>query len=183
MNYEYYRLIFLDSLVCIAFVSLLHKVNRSRKKEKFQLCVSATVAAIPDHKEALWIVCENMGKRPVYCVSFMLTTNRFFKNSRRRVLDSQNKIPDSITLPYRLVSDTVISQHFTKECFHLFNEGLNLCGKNKWLAKMKLHFLGRVIVETVAGEFEGRLSKKLINKIISSLFAEEIEGEQEWSRE
>jgi hypothetical protein len=43
-----------------------------------------------------------------------------------------------------------------------------------------------VIVETVAGEFEGRLSKKLINKIISLAFAEdaeEIGRDQELSME
>lgn len=183
MTNEFYRLLFSDVLVCIAFVSLLYKVNTSRKNEKPKLWVSATVAEIPDHKETLWIVCENVRKRPVFCVSFTFTTNRFFKNSRRIIPNSKYKTPDSITLPHRLLSDTGISQHFTGEFFNIFSENSKLLGKNKWLAKIKLHFFWRVIVETVAGEFEGRLSKKLINKIISSLFSEEMGSNQELSLE
>ncbi len=65
----------------------------------------------------------------------------------------------------------------------MFSENSNLLGKNRWWAKIKLHFFWRVTVETVAGEFEGRLSKKLINKIIASAFVEEMGCDQELSLE
>lgn len=99
------------------------------------------------------------------------------------MLNSQYKIPDSISLPHRLLSDNCISQHFTGEFFNLFRENSNLLGNNKWWAKIKLRFFWGVIAETVQGEFEGRLSEKLINKIISSLFAEEVRRDQELSLE
>jgi hypothetical protein len=140
MIHEVYGLIFTDILVGIAFVTFLFNVNSSWKKEKPKLWISATLAEIPNHQETVWIVCENVRKRPVYCISFTLTANRFFKHSRRIILDSKYKIPDSITLPYRLVSDNCISQHFTGEFFNIFSENSNLLGKNRWWAKVKLHF-------------------------------------------
>jgi hypothetical protein len=183
MTHEVCQLIIANVIACVAVVTFLFKVNSSWKNEKFKLSVSATLAEIPDNPEVLWIVCENEGKRPIFCVSFMFTTNRFFKNSKRIMLNSQYKIPDSITLPHRLLADNCISQHFTGEFFNLFNENSNLLGNNKWWAKIKLRFFWRVIVETAQGEFEGRLSEKLVNKIISSLLIEEIGRDQELSME
>lgn len=126
MTHEVYGLIFTDVLVGIAFVTFLFNVNTSWKKEKPKLWISATMAEIPDHPEALWIVCENMRKRPVYCVSFMFTTNRFFKHSKRIMLNSQYKISDSISLPHRLLSDNCISQH-SRENFLTYAVRIPIC--------------------------------------------------------
>ena len=136
------------------------------------LNVHATVGVIlPDMHEHLWLSCVNSGKQTIVCTGFAFKPNKFSKKSNRIVprsrIETHNLLQSS--LPQIMEYSSRVDQYF---CHQFFDDSHNhkFLFPYKWLARIQLKYFWRVIAITNIKEFEGRLSKSLIEKILASRF-------------
>jgi hypothetical protein len=139
----------------------------SNKNSKPKIKVYATVGVItPEMTEHLWISCVNIGMTPVTCNSFSFAP-RMSKPLRIMPIHQLEQL--STQMPRKLDYSEKADHHFDERFFH-DPILLRVLSKYKWLAKIKLKYLWRVIVNTNIGVFEGNLSNDLIEKILSSQY-------------
>lgn len=138
-----------------------------------KLSVHATVGVLlPDMKEHLWLSCVNASKQTIVCTGFAFNPNKFSKKGSRIVPRSKIDTHDLLqtSLPQIMEFSSRVDQYFCQQFFNDSNIHTSLL-PYKWLARIQLKFFWRVIAITNIKEFEGNLSKCLIEKILEYRFA------------
>ena len=132
---------------------------------------------MPDKEEFLWMSCVNIGRQSAICTGIVFAINRFSrlnkfsKNNLRIMLTSYASYPQykSSTLPLVLQYGERIDCYFKLNSLQ-DKQIKKVLGEYKWLAKLRLRYLWRVVATTNISEFHGRLSNSLISKLISIHF-------------
>lgn len=121
----------------------------------------------PENVEYLCLSCVNTNKQPVICSGLVLTPNKY----RHMRMLSLGMAPPSVSLPHTLQYSETINQYYLLQDFLNsadMKKEINKLSKHRWLARLQLNLLWRVIATTyIAREFENRLSSSLVEKILS----------------
>jgi len=127
---------------------------------------------VPGTKHPLWILCTNISKQSVICNGFAFKPNRFqrgiyqimpFPNVKFKVKSQFNS---SKVLKFSESIDSQFDSSFFAD--DKFNK---LISKHRWIAKIQLKFLWRIIAITNVKKFSGKLSNNVINAILSAKFS------------
>lgn len=143
-------------------VALALSYNNNKPKLKIFAYVGVV---LPEMTKHLWISCINTGKQAVICNNFAFAP-RLSKPERLMPI---KKLEISINTPKIINFSERIDQYFCDDFFS-HSDVSSFLGSCKWLARIKLKLFWRVVVHTNIGEFSGKLSNELINRIISLNF-------------
>ena len=137
------------------------------KESKPKLRVFATLGIVfPEQEEHVWASCINMNKQSIVCTGFVFNPNRFRRRGLSFLLVKEvrnlpnDRMPKTLQFSERLEKRYEIST-LTNNIFK------SILGKYKFIAKIKLKFFWRIVVNTNIKEFRGKLSNSLIEKIIN----------------
>lgn len=142
------------------------------RDSKPKLRVNALVGVItPEMSEHLWLSCTNVGKQSITCTGFAFNPNKFKKTGKRIMPHPRTAMNNltSVKLPMQLQYSEKVDQHFGDD---FFNDTTikKFLAPYKWVARIQLNFLWRVVATTNIQEFEGKLSKCLVEKLLTSCF-------------
>jgi len=126
---------------------------------------------MPSNSRHIWINCVNIGKQAIVCTGLAFKPYKIGKNRALRIIPKLEKSLEATysRLPCMLQYSESINQHFSAEFFKS-QDVKDILVKYKWLAKLQMKFLWRVVAITNIKEFEGSLSSALIEKIILEQF-------------
>lgn len=132
-----------------------------------RLKVYATIGVIMStQSKYLKLMCINVGKQGIVCESFSFLPNRFKKNAPHRI---PNCIIPSLShkLPQSLEYSVRVEEFHSLEAIKLAVDAISSC---KFIAKMQLRLLWRIIAHTNIKGFKGTLSDDLIDEIMAQKF-------------
>ncbi len=142
------------------------------KDKQPKLSASATIGVLyPDEKYYLLLYCVNVGYQPILVTNFALSPDK--SKPLRIMIHPSLELKGSSTnpTPATIGYGENIQQHFDLK--FLKDENFNnLVGKYKykWIEKIRLKRSWRIIARTNIQEFEGKLSKSLIDEILNIHF-------------
>lgn len=152
--------------VSAVIVSVWFAFRDTKPKPKVYATIGIT---IPGNSEYLWLTCVNISKQSIICTGFSFNPNKFRKQPER--IMPVNPVQNlSSSLPKNIAFSDRIDQYFASSFFS-DPKLLNSLSRHKFLARIQLKFLWRVVAITNIKEFEGRLSNSLIDRILLSQFS------------
>lgn len=148
----------------------------AKNNNKPKLSVSASVSVLsPDNIRYLSFYCVNRGYQPLLVVNLSFSPNQF--KTLRMMMPPEFNVRELSTsaLPAVIKYSEDIRQYF--DLNSLRDENFKkFLGGYRWIAKIKLERFWRIVGVTNIQEFEGKLSKSLIEEILNIHFSSKIDN-------
>ncbi len=144
----------------------------SHNDNKVKLKPTAFIGLVlPNNVQFLWLCCINNGKPAAICTGLSFAPNRF---ARLRIMPTPNSLlvgGKNCQLPSLLRAGEKVDQHYD---IHALSDDSfkNLLGNYKYLAKIRLKYLWRLVATTNLSRHYGKLSNDLVEHILSVHFPE-----------